>query len=165
VQASTLVAFPGFAAGAIAVNEASRLLGAGALYRQEIGTWAGQRISALIGYRYLHASDKLSIPVTVTSLGFGFTLSDTDAFNARSDFHGVDLGLAGEWKQGPWSLEWRGKVALFSAFGPGTDSALLWSRRKNQDHCTSPLRSLVMASARSSHCANHACPTRAAASA
>ena len=114
-QDAALVAFPGFVAGAVAVNESSRLLGAGALYRQEIGTWSGQRISALIGYRYLHSSDKLSIPVALNFLGAG-TISDTDAFNAPSDFHGVDLGLAGEWKHGPWTLEWRGKVALGANF-------------------------------------------------
>jgi hypothetical protein len=111
-QDASLVAFPGVASGAIAVNESSRLLGAGALYRQEIGMWGGQHISALVGYRYLHSSDRLSIPVTATSLVFGFTVNDLDAFNARSDFHGVDLGLTGEWKSGPWSLEWRGKLAL-----------------------------------------------------
>jgi hypothetical protein len=112
---SALVAFPGLVSGAIAVNESSRLLGAGALYRQEIGTWGGQSISALIGYRYLHSSDNLSIPVNVNFLfgGVGlFSVSDSDAFGARSDFHGVDLGLTGEWKRGPWTLEWRGKVAL-----------------------------------------------------
>jgi hypothetical protein len=115
-QSSALVAFPGVLTGAIAVNETSRLLGAGALYRQDIGTWGGQRISALIGYRYLHSSDSLSIPVNVNFLGGGgvpaFALSDIDAFGASSDFHGLDLGLTGEWKGGPWTLEWRGKVAL-----------------------------------------------------
>ena len=118
-QASALVAFPGLATGAIAVNESSRLLGAGALYRQEIATWGGQRISALIGYRYLHSSDNLSIPVNVNFLfgGVGlFAVSDTDAFGASSNFHGVDLGLTGEWKAGPWTLEWRGKVALGANF-------------------------------------------------
>ena len=43
-------------------------------------------------------------------------VSDIDAFGASSDFHGVDLGLTGEWKRGPWTLEWRGKVALGANF-------------------------------------------------
>lgn len=114
-QNAALVSFPGLLTGAIAVNETSRLLGAGALYRQDIGSWGGQRISALIGYRYLHASDSLSIPVNVNFLGGGlptFALGDIDAFSASSDFHGLDLGLTGEWKRGPWTLEWRGKLAL-----------------------------------------------------
>jgi len=49
-QDTTLVSFPGVATGAIAVNETSLLLGAGVLYRQEIGAWGGQPVSALIGY-------------------------------------------------------------------------------------------------------------------
>jgi putative beta barrel porin BBP7 len=114
LQNSALVAFPGVITGAVAVNETSRLLGAGALYRQEVGTWGKERISALIGYRYLRSSDKLSIPVAV-NFGFG-PVTDTDAFNATSNFHGVDIGLAGEWKRGPWTLEWRGKVALGANF-------------------------------------------------
>jgi len=118
LQEAALVGFPGFITGAVAVNESSRLLGAGALYRQDIGSWAGQRISALIGYRYLHSSDNLSIPVAVNFAGGGLAgaLSDTDSFSASSNFHGVDLGLAGEWRQGLWTLDWRGKVALGANF-------------------------------------------------
>jgi hypothetical protein len=115
-QGATLVAFPGAITGAVAVTETSRLLGAGALYRQEIGMWGGQRISALIGYRYLHSSDNLSIPSNMNSTLFGFAVSNIDAFGATSDFHGVDLGLTGEWQRGPWTLEWRGKVALGGNF-------------------------------------------------
>jgi hypothetical protein len=114
-QDSALVAFPGFVTGTVAVNETSRLLGAGALYRQEFGSWIDQRISALIGYRYLHSSDKLSIPVALNFLGIG-PLSDTDSFNASSDFHGVEIGIASEWKRGLWTLQWRGTVALGANF-------------------------------------------------
>jgi hypothetical protein len=118
-QSAALIGLPGVLTGAIAVNETSRLLGAGALYRQELGMWGGERISALIGYRYLHSSDKLSIPVAVNVAGL-VTLGDSDAFNAVSNFHGVDLGLAGEWRRGPWMLEWRGKVALGANFNSAT---------------------------------------------
>jgi hypothetical protein len=115
LQDAALIGFPGLTSGAVAVNESSRLLGAGALHRQDIGTWSGQRISALIGYRYLHSSDRLSIPVALNFLGLG-SLSDTDAFSATSNFHGVDLGVAGEWTRGLWTLEWRGTVALGANF-------------------------------------------------
>jgi Putative beta barrel porin-7 (BBP7) len=127
-QDATLVSFPGVATGAIAVNETSRLLGAGALYRQQIGMWGGQRISALIGYRYLHSSDDLSIPTNSNFIGGGgipaVAVSVFDAFGATSDFHGVDLGLTGEWKGGPWALEWRGKVALGANFNSANISGL-----------------------------------------
>ncbi|MCG2641180.1 BBP7 family outer membrane beta-barrel protein [Bradyrhizobium sp. GCM10023182] len=106
-----IASFPGVFTGSVNANETSHLLGAGALYRQEFGAWNGQRISALIGYRYLRASDTLWITGTSTSLAFG-DFTSTDNFKAASNFHGLDLGLAGDWRNGPWSLEWRGKVAL-----------------------------------------------------
>jgi hypothetical protein len=106
-----IVGFPGLTTGSVAASETSRLLGANVLYRQDLGIWSGQRVSALVGYRYLHSSDKLSITDTETSIALG-TFSPTDNFNASSNFHGLDLGLTGEWRNGPWSLEWRGKVAL-----------------------------------------------------
>jgi hypothetical protein len=104
------VGYPALATGNIAINETSRLLGAGALYRQDLGVWGGSRVSALVGYRYLRASDKLAIAQS-NAFG-GAVIGVTDNFNAASNFHGLDLGLAGDWRSGPWSLEWRGKVAL-----------------------------------------------------
>ena len=117
VQSAVAVALPGVTSGNIAINETSRFYGAGALYRQDIGTWANMRVSVLAGYRYLHSSDNLSIAEQVTVLGGGFIPAGTiigvsDSFRAGSNFHGVDLGLAGQWQRDRWTLEWRGKVAL-----------------------------------------------------
>jgi hypothetical protein len=106
-----IAGFPGLATGSVNASETSRLLGAGALYRWDLGAWNGQRVSALIGYRYLRSSDTLTISDTATIPAFG-TFSPTDTFKAASNFHGLDLGLTGDWRNGPWSLEWRGKVAL-----------------------------------------------------
>jgi hypothetical protein len=116
-QNSSLIASPGVLSGSVAINETSRLLGAGALYRQDIGNFAGERISALIGYRYLRSSDRLGISSQSTVLGggaipVGTAFGVTDQFEATSDFHGVDLGLTGEFARGPWSFDWRAKVAL-----------------------------------------------------
>jgi hypothetical protein len=61
-QNARLSGFPGFITGSIAVNETSRLLGAGALYRQDLGSFGDERISALIGYRNLHASGQACYP-------------------------------------------------------------------------------------------------------
>ena len=58
-QSSNVIAFPGLLAGSVNINETSRFLGADALYRQQIGSWGGGHFSVLIGYRYLHSSDKL----------------------------------------------------------------------------------------------------------
>ena len=116
-QEALFVAFPGVTSGNIAINETSRFYGAGALYRQDIGTWGNMRVSALAGYRYLHVSDDLSIAMQQTAVGggaipIGTTFATSDSFRAGSDFHGVDLGLAGQWQRDRWTLEWRTKVAL-----------------------------------------------------
>ncbi len=119
LQNTLLVASPGTSSGSVAINETSRLLGAGILYRQDVGRFGGERISALIGYRYLHASDRLRISNSTTVLPGaplpippGTVIAGIDQFDATSDFHGLDLGLTGEFNSGPWSLDWRAKVAL-----------------------------------------------------
>ena len=65
-QSAALSAFPGLVAGSVNINETSRFLGADALYRQQIGSWGSEHFSVLIGYRYLHSSDKLGIATTAT---------------------------------------------------------------------------------------------------
>src|SRR5262249_8503121 len=82
-QSVSFVAFPGVATGSIAINETSRFYGAGALYRQDIGTWGSMRVSALAGYRYLHVSDDLSIATQTTFVGafpVGTAIADNDSF-------------------------------------------------------------------------------------
>jgi hypothetical protein len=121
-QSASVVAFPGLVAGSVNISETSRLFGANALYRQQIGSWGAERLSALIGYRYLHSSDDLGISTssTVTVINgpipAGTVLGVNDSFKTSSNFHGVDLGLIGEFTQGPWMLEWRAKVALGANF-------------------------------------------------
>jgi putative beta barrel porin BBP7 len=48
--------------------------------------------------------------------GAGTVMSLGDTFNAASDFHGLDLGVAGTYLGGPWMLEWRAKLALGANF-------------------------------------------------
>src|SRR5262245_31050548 len=62
LPAAQLIAFPGFSAGSVAINDTSRLLGAGAAYRTEFcRSCAFGSVSGLIGYRYLHLRDSLVI--------------------------------------------------------------------------------------------------------
>jgi Putative beta barrel porin-7 (BBP7) len=121
LQSSQLIAFPGLLSGSVTASETSRLYGAGALYRQEIGSsstsWGTTRFSALVGYRFLHASDRLDISSTSIAVAGGLippgtVFAASDSFHASSNFHGLDLGVVGELSRGPWMLEWRAKVAL-----------------------------------------------------
>lgn len=74
----------------------------------------GYRMDMLVGYRYLHLSDDLTINETLSTVNTTaptfFTLRDS--FSSSNDFHGVDIGLLWEGYKGPWSLELIGRVAL-----------------------------------------------------
>jgi hypothetical protein len=115
VQNSQLIAAPALGGGQIAINETSRLWGAGLSFRKEICASCLGRVSALVGYRYLRASDDLSIATNQqgNTAGIGpFTGSVTDQFSTANDFSGLDLGLTGESRYGAWTFEWLGKVAV-----------------------------------------------------
>jgi hypothetical protein len=116
LQDSQLVAAPALGgSGQIAINETSRLWGAGFTFRKEICASCAGRVSALVGYRYLHASDDLSIVTNQqgNTLALGaFTASVTDQFGTANNFSGLDLGLTGESRYGAWTFEWLGKVAV-----------------------------------------------------
>jgi hypothetical protein len=125
LQNAMLIAFPDLVSGAVTASEISRLYGAGALYRRDIGSyatpWGAERFSLLVGYRFLHESDRLDIASQSTALAgggipAGTVFASSDSFHARSNFHGVDLGVAGEFLRGQWMLEWRAKVALGANF-------------------------------------------------
>jgi hypothetical protein len=101
--------------GTVSFNETSRLLGAGMVFRGEIcSTCAFGSVSGLVGYRYLHLRDDLRLTTNsqLSFLGTPLTAATSDAFEATNNFHGLDLGLTGEIRQGPWSLEWLAKAAL-----------------------------------------------------
>lgn len=114
-QDSFLIASPGVGSGQIAINETSRLWGAGFAFRKEICANCVSSVSALVGYRYLRASDDLSIvtnqQVNNPLIGQG-ALAITDQFGTANNFNGLDLGLTGEVRASAFSLEWLVKVAL-----------------------------------------------------
>jgi hypothetical protein len=113
-QDALLIASPGLLSGQVTANETSHFLGAGLLYRREIcACRVVDRISGFLGYRFLRATDRLSISTEQVSVNSpAFTIATTDRFETTNNFHGLDLGLAGELHRGPWRLEWLTRVAL-----------------------------------------------------
>jgi hypothetical protein len=117
-QAAHLIAFPGLSSGSIAISDPSRLFGAGADYRMEIcRSCAMGSVSGLIGYRFLRLRDTLTIDSTVVTgpavpIPVGTIIAAEDKFAASNFFHGVDLGLTGDLRNGPWSFTWTTKLAL-----------------------------------------------------
>jgi hypothetical protein len=117
-QDSLFIAAPGLGGAQIAINETSRLWGAGLSFRKEVCASCAGRVSALVGYRFLHASDNLAIATNQqgNNLGLPFTASATDRFGTANNFSGLDLGLTGEARNGAWTFEWLGKVAVGANF-------------------------------------------------
>jgi hypothetical protein len=117
LQDTVIIASPG--SGQIAINETSRLWGAGFALRKEVCASCAGRVSALVGYRYLHASDDLAIVTNQQGNGPAigpFTAGVTDRFGTANDFSGLDLGLTGEVRSGAFTFEWLGKVAVGANF-------------------------------------------------
>ena len=59
-QDAQLIAFPGVLSGSVSASETSRLYGAGALYRREIGS---------LGWRAFQPAGRLSLPALLRSVG------------------------------------------------------------------------------------------------
>jgi hypothetical protein len=138
LQDARLLASPRIGSGQIAINETAGLWGAGFALRKEICASCAGRVSALVGYRFLRATDSLTIATGQQGnvVGIGpFAATASDAFATANDFNGLDLGLTGESRSGGWTLEWLGKVAVgenystaqingASTFAPGGGAAV-----------------------------------------
>ena len=111
VQDALIAGFPGIATGSVNANETSRLLGAGALYRQDLGVWGGQP---------RQRADRLSLSAVVRhAVDHRYReqrrlrhVHPHRQFQGREQFPRPRSRPDRRLANGPWSLEWRGKVAL-----------------------------------------------------
>ncbi|MBA4186923.1 MAG: hypothetical protein C0467_02790 [Planctomycetaceae bacterium] len=74
-------------------------------------------LDGIIGYRYLDMSEQLSITENFTTIpgavGVPFvTGTVVDSFRTTNQFHGGQIGLAGTYQRGRWSLDGRATVAF-----------------------------------------------------
>jgi hypothetical protein len=122
-QDSELVAFPGLVSGRASVSESSSLLGAGIWGRANLCCDCSYRVDGTLGYRYLRMTDRLGISENLTSTSAnipgvpaGTLLDIADRFDTTNEFNGVEVGLAGEFRSGPWILDWTTKLALGENF-------------------------------------------------
>lgn len=70
----------------------------------------GKRVDLILGYRFYRLDDTLNIReqhliTTVERVGL-------DLFDAKNEFHGVDLGTQMQFRRGCWSLDLLSKVAI-----------------------------------------------------
>jgi hypothetical protein len=120
-----LVSFPGFLNGNLQASASSgSLIGAGVLARASLCCGCdccvgGYRLDALVGYRFLSLTDRVGISENLTSTDpaqtvapLGTNILLADSFHTTNQFHGADLGLAGEGRWNSWTLGGTVRVAL-----------------------------------------------------
>ena len=125
VNFSEIVAAPGLATGSVAVRSDTQMWGADVNLRRSLLCGPCTKLDLLLGYRYLRLTDELNItesfsrtPGSLAAVGVPTALLGTvsDQFRTANNFHGVNLGLAGETRRGRWTAEGRASVAFGTVF-------------------------------------------------
>jgi hypothetical protein len=109
-QDTQIVAFPTRATGSIAVRATSDVFGADVSVRQPWYRRFGGTIDVLYGYQYMQLNEDLSIASSSISQDassntpVGSLFAVEDAFEARNEFHGGQIGIASRYREGCWSF-------------------------------------------------------------
>jgi hypothetical protein len=116
---SQIVTAPGQSTGSVTTSLASRLWGANADVRCNLCAGCNYRLDAIGGFQYLDLRESLQVREDIMVLPTSPTFANDrvlviDSFATHNHFYGGELGLAGEYRLGPWSVEARGKVGLGS---------------------------------------------------
>lgn len=88
------------------------------LFRRLAQTGSNYRMDWVYGYRNTRLHDSINLnAATLNVIDIGLTPADTavslrDTFDAKNQFHGIDLGITGQSQEGCWSLDFMLKVAL-----------------------------------------------------
>lgn len=120
VEDAELVSFPNVIEGRVTVATYSDLYSGAIGLRHAIGNGPIGRIDLIGGYRYFKLREDLSVRENLRNIDqggvipFGTTTDLVDRFSARNDFHGGELGVAGEFLLPLMTLEIFSKVALGS---------------------------------------------------
>ena len=106
--------------GRVSVTSTTDFLGVDPNYRQNLCCGPNGRIDLLVGYRYLRLRDTLAIREDLMASSadanaaapLGTQITVFDRFETTNDFHGGQVGIAGEISGGRWILNYRGTLAL-----------------------------------------------------
>jgi hypothetical protein len=117
-----LVSYPNQVVGSVTVRGQDYFQGAGAAARIPLCCCCQEscnpcktrscRTDLLIGYRYYHLNDSLTIYENPRIIQTGTLLEVTDTFRASNDFHGVEVGVSTQLYRGRWSFDLLAKMAL-----------------------------------------------------
>jgi hypothetical protein len=119
-----VVAGPPVATGRVAAQLTSTIWGAEANYRRFLAGNCAARLDALVGYRYLDLSERLTVTESFVRLpGSDLTVGTpaaagviTDSIRTANHFHGGQIGLAGTIQRGRWSVNTRATIAFGTVF-------------------------------------------------
>ncbi|MDB4678793.1 BBP7 family outer membrane beta-barrel protein [Rhodopirellula sp.] len=114
-----VIASPGRADGVINIDAYSEAFGADLSIRQFLGAGFGTTVDVLYGYQFLRFNERLSIQSDSVSLDddfapIGSTISVMDKFQTANEFHGAQLGLQADYREGWWSFQGLAKLAFGS---------------------------------------------------
>ncbi len=111
-QDAEIVCAPGVLCGHVAINAFNEMFGADANIRRNLCCNCDYRADLVLGFRYMHLLDDLSIEENLTNLdpnrgaiGEGFIVRDR--FHANNNFYGGQVGAAGEFRSGQFFMDWR----------------------------------------------------------
>lgn len=113
------VAFPGESVGQIDVRADTNVYGADLSIRQLRYKRFGGTVDLLYGYQYVGLDESLSITSRSTSQTtadpfrpFGSMISTDDSFEIENDFHGGQVGIATNYREGCWSFSSLAKIGF-----------------------------------------------------
>jgi hypothetical protein len=118
LQDAQIVNFPGVLNGTVQVDTRNDVYGADANLRRNLLCGCNHRIDLVAGYRFMSVNDRLNIQENLSAanpngaIPVGTALVVNDRFETDNQFHGGQIGLAGEFRSGRIFVDWRGLVAL-----------------------------------------------------
>ncbi|OWK43208.1 hypothetical protein FRUB_02807 [Fimbriiglobus ruber] len=118
LPAAELVSYPGVLAGGVTTRDTLNFIGGDINLRNNLCCSCAGRIDLITGFQVLNLGETLTVTENLTALGgtpgvpAGTNIVVMDRFSTQNTFYGGQVGLAGEWWAGRWSLGGRAAVGL-----------------------------------------------------
>ena len=114
-----IIASPDRADGNVQINGTSNVFGGDLSVRQHMFGRFGGNVDVLYGYQYMRLDEDMRIASSSVSLDDDFApegsiLSTTDVFDIENEFHGGQIGIAGNYREACWSFSGLAKVGFGS---------------------------------------------------
>ncbi|OWK47388.1 hypothetical protein FRUB_01087 [Fimbriiglobus ruber] len=118
LPAAELVSYPGILAGGVTTRDTLNFIGGDINLRNNLCCSCAGRVDLITGFQVLNLGETLTVTENLTALGgtpgvpAGTNIVVMDRFSTQNTFYGGQVGLAGEWWAGRWSVGARAAVGL-----------------------------------------------------